>query len=286
MYGRVSAALIAVTLFTALFQAVPAGFAAAHEPVPGVYRVGVVPRYDARRNVAVWSPILDDISGRTGLKFELTGTSSIPEFEKEFAQGVFDFSYMNPYHMLRAEREQGYRPLVRGQRPLRGVLVVRRDSPYKSARELQGQIIAFPSPNAMGASLLIRADLARQFGIRYEARYVMTHNSVYLNVLTRQAAAGGGVRDTLDGQPEAVRNGLRVLYSTRSLPSHPFVAHRRVPKVVQEQVRQAFLAMGRTAEGRALLASASIEDIQPATWEEYGVLKQLDLEAFYQQEQP
>lgn len=253
---------------------------------PASYRFGVVPQFDARTLSGTWGPVLDDLAGRTGLRFELIGTPRIPDFEKDYQSGYFDFAYMNPYHVLAAARAQGYVPLVRDRRALRGILVVRHDSRYRQIRDLDGQTIAFPAPNAFAASLLMRADLTRRYRLRFEPRYVMTHGSVYLHVATGQMPAGGGVRETFDAQPRAVRDLLRVLYTTQPQPAHAVVAHRRVPAAVQGRVRRALLAMGASPEGRARLATVSIEDITVADIDEYRAIERLGLGAFVVPEGP
>lgn len=60
-----------------------------------VYTIGVVPQFEQRKLYAVWSPIVAELSRRTGLRFKLVTTLTIENFEKEFALGSFDFVYMN-----------------------------------------------------------------------------------------------------------------------------------------------------------------------------------------------
>ena len=128
-----------------------------------VYRFGVVPQFEQRQLFATWKPIIDELSRRSGVQLTLTATLSVPEFERELSRGSFDFVYANPYQVLREYTRQGYLPLVRDEAPLYGILVVRKDSPYKSPAELEGLKLASPSFNALGASLLLRADLAQVF---------------------------------------------------------------------------------------------------------------------------
>lgn len=82
-----------------------------------------------------------------------------------------------------------------------GIIVVKKDSPVQSASELDGKTVAFPSPNALGATLLPRAEFDREFNIKVNELYVKSHSSVYLNVLLGKTAAGGGVQKTLSLQP-------------------------------------------------------------------------------------
>ena len=119
------------------------------------YTVGIVPQFETNRLYKIWRPILDELEQRTGLRFTLKGSTNIPDFENEFMSGSFDFAYMNPYHIMMASESEGYIPLVRDVgRTLNGVLVVRKDNAIRTVKELNHKKVAFPSPNAVGASLL------------------------------------------------------------------------------------------------------------------------------------
>lgn len=131
---------------------------------------------------------------------------------------------MNPYHQVMVR--QRYQPLVGdGATLLRGILAVRRDSPITSLQQLNGAMIAFPSPNAFAASLLIRAHL-RQQGVAFTPVYLKTHSNVYRAVAIDQVGAGGGVNNTLQREPVELRERLRVLFTTPGYPAHPFSARR------------------------------------------------------------
>jgi len=227
-------------------------------------------------------PILRELERSTGFTFHMVGSPKIPDFEKAFMGGAFDFAYMNPYHAMLAMRSQGYQPLVRdGGRSLFGVLVVRRDSPITDLRELAGREIAFPAPNALGASLLIRADLTLIHGLEFKPVYAQTHSSVYLHVGMGLTAAGGGVMSTLRRQPPEVRDTLRVIYRTREMAPHPVTAHPRVATADRERVRRAFLDLGQSESGATLLAKVPILKVISATAEDYSNLSTWGLEEFY-----
>lgn len=248
------------------------------------YTFGVVPQFEQRRTFAIWTPILAELGKRTGLSFELVTTPTIPAFEKLYDEGSVDFAYMNPYYMV--ENPQGYIPLVRDNTPIVGILVVRKDSPYKTPADLEGKEVAFPSPNAIGASLLIRADLARQYHVNIIPRYVKSHSSVYLHVAQNLTAGGGGVVKTLEEQKPEVQDVLRVLFTTRSIPSHPVSAHPRVPKKVREAVRDALLAMASTPAGKALLDEIPMSKPVAAHAKDYEPMRGYGLEDMFVHERP
>lgn len=246
------------------------------------YTVGIVPQFDARHIYEIWRPILDTLEQKTGIQLILQGAPTITDFEVEFNRGDFDFAYMNPYHILVANDSQGYEPLVRDVgKLLQGILVVHKDSPIQSPEELGGKTISFPAPNALGASLLLRADLHDLFNIDFIPRYVKTHSSVYLNVALGLVDAGGAVQKTLLQQPAATRDALRVLYRTRKLPPHPFCAHPRVPIVVQNKIKMALIDLGSSEQGRRLLAKIPVKEIGLASMEDYQPLTAMGLDRFY-----
>ncbi len=271
---------VGVRLIAALLVAT--GLLVTNPSLAETYAVGVVPQFNARTLQSIWTPILQELERRTGHTFELRGSKSISAFEKQFMAGEFDFAYMNPYHFILARKTQGYLPLVRdtGKR-LRGILVVRKDVAIDDVEQLQDKAIAFPSPNALGASLMLRAQLAREFNLRFEPRYVKSHDSVYLNVVTGRMAAGGGVGRTLARQPSEVLEQLRVLYTTPAVASHPVTVHPRVPETVRSMVKNALIAMGESESERQLLAKIPIGTAGEALSEDYVPLQKMGLDAFY-----
>lgn len=273
-------ALMACCALCCVFLAAPGSPLHAAES----YTFGVVPQYDQRQLFQIWKPVLDELHRLTGLSFRLASVPTIPVFEKEFLNGVYDFAFMNPYHALKARKSQRYAPLVRDRTPLRGILVVRKDSPLQKPSQLNNRIVAFPSPNALGASLLMRAELSRLFHVNIEPLYVKTHDSVYLHVVQGLADAGGGVQKTLEEQEQPIRDRLRVVYTTREMPSHPIVAHPRVAGADAEKVRNALLAMAASEPGRKLLARIPMNQPVPAAMNDYFMMINWGLESFWVEE--
>jgi len=246
------------------------------------FTIGVVPQFEAKKLRKIWKPILAELEQTTGFKFKLRGAANIPEFEKQFLAGEFDFAYMNPFHLLIANESQGYIPLVRDHgKKLSGILVVRKDSGISSVNALDNKVIAFPSPNALGASLQMRAELHDRFNINIKPSYVKTHDSVYLNVLLKQASAGGGVQKTLNRQKDNIKNALSIIYKTTPVAPHPLVAHPRVDKKAYLKIKTALLQLGKTKKGKRLLAKIPMKKIGTASLSDYTPLQDMNLKRFF-----
>lgn len=245
-------------------------------------RVGVVPQFDLRRIDSVWQPLLAKLGAASGLTFVLDIPPNIPAFEKSVQAGEYDLAYMNPYHFVVANKRQGYVPLVRdvGDQ-LSGIIVVAKDSPLSDVSMLNGKTVAFPSPNAMGAALLPRAEFARKFHISVTEKYVKSHSSVYLAVVLGEADAGGGIHATYAQLAPEVRDKLRILYETAHFPPHPLAAHPRLPQAVRDRITQDFLALAATDEGLTLIRGIPMKQPGPSSTADYAPLTRLGLEDFY-----
>jgi len=248
------------------------------------YTFGIVPQYDQRQLYSIWKPLVAELERQTGLSFRLVTAPKISTFEKEFLKGSYDFAYMNPYHLLKANKAQGYVPIIRDRASLRGILVVRKDSPIKKLSRLNNKVVAFPSPNALGASLLLRADLSELHHLNIVPLYVTSHDSVYLYVVKGLADAGGGVEQTLERQEKPIRDALRILYTSRRIPTHPIAIHPRVPRADAEKVRRAFLEIASTKEGRELLMKIPMKQPISASLDDYTPMIQWGLESFWIEE--
>lgn len=247
----------------------------------------VVPQFPAVEVFRTWRPLLDSLEAETGHKFELRTSETIPKFETSFMAGEPDFAYLNPYHAVMARRAAGYIPLVRSSEQLSGILVVRSDSPIQDVSELRDATIAYPSPNAFGASLYMRALLSERFKLATQAVYVQTHVNAYRAVLRGDNPAAGGIRSTLEREPAEVRDRTRIVYETPATASHPLVAHPRVSAAVRKSVRDTMLKLSRTDAGRKLIDGVSLDPLIESDYaRDFLPLEALRLDRFVVQPKP
>lgn len=258
-----------------------AGAAKAAPPSPPSYSLYVVPQFQAADIQSSWGPILERVQQETGLRLTLKLSRDIPAFEADLNSGKADFAYMNPFHQVQAHASQGYTPLLRDSKPLVGLLLVRKDSAIKSVQDLQGKVLAFPAPNALGASLLIRAELSEHYRVSFQPFFAKTHANTYRQILLGKALAGGGIRSTLDGESEEVRAALRVLMETPPTAPHPLSAHPRVPQAAQQAVAGALLKLANDAALKAQFEDIRMPKPTRADYaRDYAPLEKLHLERY------
>ncbi len=269
-------------LFFLLLIPMRAPLAAETDPQPREYLWSVVPQFSPTAVHRDWTPLLEELSRRTGYRFRLLPASGFDEFERALFNGGYDFVYANPYQTLLAHRKQGYIPLVRDeQRRLTGILVVRKDSPYQSPRDLDGKTIAFASPNAFAVSLYMRAMLREQEGIDFTPLWAGTHSNAYRAVLLGRADASGGIYRTLEKEPPSARHLLRIVYNLPSTITHAVSAHPRVPESVRQEVQLTLLDLAQSEQGRRLLSAVFLPQPIAADFErDYRPLASLNLDDY------
>ncbi|VAW60340.1 hypothetical protein MNBD_GAMMA11-2579 [hydrothermal vent metagenome] len=247
-----------------------------------VYSWTVVPQFSPTAVHRDWAPLLSVLEQKTGYRFLLVPADSFNFFETKLLKGKVDFAYANPYQTLLAHREQAYIPLIRDdKRRLTGILVVRKDSPLRQVKDVEGQKIAFASPNAFAVSLYMRALLSEKEKVSFIADYVGTHSNAYRQVLLGRAAASGGIYRTLHKERAEVQESLRVIYEIPSTITHAVISHPSVPEKVRNSVQQALLELAMNEEGQRLLDRVFLSQPVKADFDrDYGSLKSLKLDEY------
>jgi phosphonate transport system substrate-binding protein len=243
------------------------------------YSVDIVPQRGVLDTFRSWAQLLQRLGQESGLCFHLHISDNFPDFEHALLSGVPDFIYMNPYHEVMGRHAAGYIPLIRdGAYELKGILVVRRDSPIGDPHELDGSTIAFPAPNAYAASLLTRSYLGK-LGVHFTPQYVGSHSNAYRAAVIGNVAAAGGANTTFDRESAALRQDLRILYETPPSMPHPLAAHPRVPHAAREAVISAMLRMAQEPSAQPLLDAVQIPQPVRADYRrDYGPIEALGLE--------
>jgi len=224
----------------------------------------VVPHYDQRHLFAVWKPVVDEIQRRSGVALKLATTLTVGEFERDVVRGTFDFVYVNPLLLLRANERQGYRPLVRDSQPFHGIVVVKKESALRELGQLGGMSMAVPSRNAL-ASLMVLRDLEESRRGSPRIVNVRTHTAVYAQVASGGADCGAGTDRTFHQQAPELVARLRVIHTTRQLISHSLAVHQRVADEPAQRVAAALAGM----RGSPLLAGIPMVDPVPASMADY-----------------
>lgn len=246
------------------------------------YVLGRAPQLSANIISQLWTPFVEFLSKQTDNRITLKVYSDRNDFEKDLRHGMLDFYYGNPGYAVFGHERYGYKPLVRsGNRELKGILLVHKNSTISSVEQLNGKTLSFPGENAFAASKYLRAKLHQDINLDFVPRYLNSHDDVYRSVVNGKYPAGGGVVRTLEREPEALQSQLRIIYETPGLASHPLMVHPRVPYRVQIAVQTAILDLVKTKTGKTLLKQVNIlNPVKAKYYNDYAPVSKLAHEMY------
>ena len=247
--------------------------------VPGTKTLtfGIVPQQSASRLARMWAPLLQRLSQELGIRVKFETSKDIPTFEACLAAGAYDLAYMNPVHYTIFSDAVGYQALAhQSKKRLRGLIVVRKDSPIQTLDDLNGSEVAFPSPGAFGASVVPRAEM-RARGVRFSPNYVKSHDSVYRAVIAGLMPAGGGVLRTFNSIKPEMRDQLRIVYKTEAYTPHAIAAHADLPEALRRQIQDLLMTISEQAP--ELANSAGMKGFETAVDQDWDDVRRLDLGA-------
>jgi phosphonate transport system substrate-binding protein len=268
-------ALVALTAWVA--QAQPSGDKGQGTPVMQTLTFGIIPQQSAKKLAKLWTPILERLSRESGVKIAFMTAKDIPTFEQRLSEGKYDIAYMNPYQYTLYHDTLGYLPLVKAKNKLiKGIVVVRKDSPVTSLEALNGSEVAFPSPNAFGASILTRLAF-KASGTSIIPVYVSTHDSVYRNVAAGRIQAGGGVLRTLSSVAPEVKDRLKIIFTTKGYTPHAIAVLPEVPQEIAETIRKALMNLESDEAGVSLLKNLNIVGFEAATDSDWDDVRSFDI---------
>lgn len=264
--ARIAAAILAVAI------------AGSARPADGpMYTLAVVPNRPALVLHKTWTPFVERLSRDAGVPLQLKLYERLATFLDDSAAGAPDFIYSAPNMFFEAYRAQGYVPLVRGSRPLSGIVFVRKDSPYRKVEDLRGKTVAFVAPKSLCAVITRHAVETSGMRIDYTATFVGSTVNVAKMVVLRKADAGVMLDASLVSDNPDLAKELRIILQTRPLAPHVLAAHPRVPAKARERVAEAVLRMGTAEDARALLATVKIaEPVRAEYQRDYALFEAID----------
>ena len=239
---------------------------------------GVVPQQSPLLLSKKWLPIAKELSKATGYNVIFNTEASIPLFEKALYSGKYDIAYMNPYHYVVAHKQAGFEAFVRSQKNIQGIIVAPLGKTMEDLKNSKEEAFLFPAPMAFAATLLVKYELKKKFGIeiqkQFTTRYVNSHDSVYKGVARGIGSYGGGIVRTYKNLEDTqTKQNIQIINHTQLYPSHPIALKKRLPAQVQTKIQEALLHLSPE-----LLQTLNIKELIQVSNKDYESVKELAIE--------
>jgi len=217
--------------------------------------LGVFPSMTAKQTIEIYRPLASALEKHLRRSVVVYSARDFTTFVARTRQGEYDILLTAPHLAWLARQDTGYRPLLKYAQPVRGLLVVRSDSPFDEPDKLRGRTIAMADPIAL-AVLAIQAELAAhglKRGIDYRTTDSGTHTNAVLQVINGRVDAAVLGLHPYNLTPPELRQQLRVLAETPALSSLMYLTHPRLRDTEAQAIRNALLRFAATPEGQAFM---------------------------------
>lgn len=242
-----------------------------------VLSFAIVPQQSATKLAQLWTPIINHLSKQSGLDIRFTTAPDIPTFEKRLAAGEYDIAYMNPYHYVTFNQSVGYQAIAKASnKKIKGIIVTAKNSKINNLQALQNTTLAFPAPGAFAATMLTQAELNTQ-QVNFTAKYVSSHDSVYLSVAKGIYPAGGGILRTFNNVSPEIRDQLSILWETNGYTPHAIATHPTMNVEDTKKLQRALVAMEHQAVGKDLLNKINISGFVSAVNADWDDIRALNI---------
>lgn len=255
------------------------GFAASAVAQPtqqAPLEIGIFPYLSTRALLSTYQPLQEYLEQRLHRKVNLVTAPDMRTFVGRTQEGVYTYVVTAPHFARLAQMEIGYRPLLRANRNLAGVLLARKDGAIRSIDQLRGKTVV--TPDSLAIISLLGVELLKRNGLIAGKDVIIqslpTHNAAVVT-LQNGAADAAVVSHTafLQMTPEQ-RAGLTVITQTAEVPHVMYLANAKVNATDAQtftQLLQQFIE--HTAEGKKFIDNLGYQGLRAPTEQE---LRSLD----------
>ncbi|MFA7060051.1 MAG: phosphate/phosphite/phosphonate ABC transporter substrate-binding protein [Pedobacter sp.] len=203
-----------------------------------------------------WNPILDYVSAKSGVLLRLKIGKTAPETTALTVRGEAQFAFTN--HLFTPERAKlGWKVIARQDTEgIQGEIVVLASSPIKAVEELNRKVVGFPSKEAF-VGYWIPMDRLLRKNITVKEVFAGNQEGAMGQLRFGKVDAIGANSAVMKGYAAKENIAYRVLWRSETYHDLCIMASPRVPAATMRAVRQAFITMSQTAEGKKVLAQAA-----------------------------
>lgn len=242
------------------------------------YQFAIHPLHNPTRLYAVFNPIINYLNQNIkGSEFSVEASKSYADFNDKLQNQSVAFALPNPYQTLLAI-DKGYQVIAKmgDDENFKGIFLVRKDSSIKHPTDLKGKVVSYPAPSALAATMLPQ-DYLQQNGINVttdiQNEYVGSQESSIMNVFVGASAAGATWpppwKAMSDERPE-LKQQLKVIWQTDSLPNNSIVARSDVPPQLIREVQDLLSNLHNSEAGQKILEAMYLSKFELADNETYN----------------
>jgi len=266
-------------LILLLLSVAPVNAEHAHE-----YQFGIFPYLPPQRIDAIWSPLANYLTEEVSARVDVRTRFEYSQFRHAIKEELFDIAYIQPFAYVEIAREHDYIPLARWvskfdihrEGKLAGIFIVLAESPISRLSDINNGIVAMPPELAavsqLGIATLIEHEmLDADHGLSIS--YQRNHFSCLQQLLIKKAITCVAAIPAMIQFENKLGARLRVIATTRKIPSSLLVVHKRVPVSKRKLILKKLLELEKNKVGQEFLNKAGLSGFIKTTDSDYDEVR-------------
>lgn len=249
------------------------------------YQFGVFPYLPPQRIDPMWSPLAKYLTQAVNHGVEVRTRAEYSQYRQAIREEIFDIAYVQPFAYVETAYFHNYIPLARWiskfdihrKGRLVGVFVVLDDSPLSSLKEINEGAIAMPPAQAAVSRLGVLTMVEN--GMKKNKKISITnqrnHIACMQQLVIKKAVACVTATPILSQFEKKTGSKLRIIATTRKIPSSPILVHKRVPVREREIIRNMLLELEKSEIGREFLKNAGLSGFTRTTDADYNQVRKI-----------
>jgi phosphonate transport system substrate-binding protein len=241
-------------------------------------KLGVVPYKSPREVVKLYSPIASLLAKALNKNVRVVTADDYEQYMQRVHDSQYDIIVLGSTFYFKAHDGAGYQAIARGYPSFRCGIIVRSESDIHETSQLRDKTMAAVNSKDRGGYKLQKMALL-QGGIDLDSdlkvHFRGKHDSVIYAVLNGQDDAGAIRLDALEKSSfSALRERIRVIYTSPENPQFPFAVRQDMDPMMQEKISEALVAITRDEpETAAILQQLNIQGMERITSQQMEQLR-------------
>lgn len=255
--------LRAAHAWVAALAMVLVGAAAQAQPTP--WRMALIPYLSPNVLIPLFQPLASHLAQDTGRGVELYSAPSIRAHVERIVRPEFDIIFTAPHMGRLSQLDAGYVPIGSFERPLTGVISVRKDSPIQRLEQLRGKTVAINDRLVLN-SILTLTELEKR-GVQLADLKIVpaaSQNSALLSVAAGDVDAAVTVNFAVGQIPQDKQAQLRNLFQTDENPDMPstlILVHPTMAASDRARLEASLQRFAATDEGKRFLQASQYKNV-------------------------
>lgn len=266
---------------------------------PKKFTIAYLPNESTEQNADARNGMAKDLSKAIGMDVVEFQASDYNAVIEAMRTGKADMAYFGPLSFCLAYERAKAEPLgmkaKNGDKALatyKSVLIVKKDSPIQSIKDIKGKKMAFVDPNSTSGNMIPSAEIMKSFADLKLTMDDLHTNGKFFNAVSFSGKHQAGLQAVLKGDVDvapisdqilaseiaagnAPSEGVRVIYSSAPIPSEPMAIRGDLSQDLKDKVKNFILTYSNEVYFEKVIGSKTARFV-PCTIDDYKAIIELN----------